>query len=139
MNERHPTESPVGSPEHRAYDEDQMFLNDPVMSGQFRDPIWDPDFLYDIESMDRDADAFDWDRRCDEDAHRYESDELHEKAMLDEMDRVIDEDFAERSPYRGMTHKEKIAYDLRFMENERAGTFSLGDILKDAIIKKGLS
>lgn len=59
-----------------------------------------------------------------------------EREMLDRMDEALDEDFAARSPYRGMTRAQREAYDLAFHENEVAGHTNLGDILRAAMEKK---
>ncbi len=63
-------------------------------------------------------------------------DELH---AMREMDRILEEDFAERSPYRGMTPEQKREYDLKYMESQSAAMTSLGDILKAAILNGGSS
>lgn len=106
------TETVLGSPEDRAR-EDDMFINDVV----FLD--WDDWYVADLRDEDDDL-------PCDD---SFDADDRY-------MDKIIDEELAARSPYRGMTREQREEYDRKFIENAEAGTFSLGDILREAILKK---
>lgn len=106
------TEFVLGSPEDRARDEDEMYLD------SLNDPVHD--------YADSFRDEFDEDPVRDD---SYDADDRF-------LDKLIDEELAARSPYRGMTREQREDYDRKFMKNAEAGTFSLGDIFKDAILKK---
>ena len=84
-----------------------------------------------IDPLEDDFEDYVRDRDSDIDA-----DELH---AMREMDRILEEDFAERSPYRGMTREQMQEYDLKQMVSHSAATTSLGDILKAAILNGGSS
>jgi hypothetical protein len=66
---------------------------------------------------------------------KFQSD-IDDEYSINVMDREMAEDFAKRSPYRGMTPEQMRAYDEKFIQNDCAGRTSLGDIFLEAMQKK---